>query len=252
MKLFGLIGFPLSHSFSAKWFADKFKAEHIANCEYRNFPLESVDELPDLIRTHPDLRGFNVTIPYKEKVMPLLGYISPTAKEIGAVNCVRIEDDKTLSGFNTDAWGFEQSILPFLENRFERALIIGTGGASKAVDYVLRKRGIETWFVSTSKKGNRFMAYDELDAFALNHFKLIVQCTPRGTFPANDDKPDLPYSGITREHLLYDLVYNPPVTAFLLEGQKRGAQIINGLRMLEGQAQRSWDIWNGSADPEFS
>ncbi len=244
MRTFGLIGYPLSHSFSAKWFAEKFSRENITDCEYLNFPIEDLQSFPQLIAESTELCGLNVTIPHKEHILPYLHRLDSTAEKIGAVNCIRIEKDRSLSGFNTDAFGFETSILPFLENRFERALILGTGGSSKAVEYVLTGRGIDVWKVSTSRTGPRFLRYEDLDASALAHFKLIVNCTPLGMAPNVDQRPPLPYGGIGPEHFLYDLVYNPEITAFLQEGINSGAQTMNGYRMLIGQAEKSWAIWN--------
>jgi len=244
MRRFGLIGNPLSHSFSRNYFQEKFTREHLTDCDYDLFPLASIDELPELLASYPDLCGLNVTVPFKERILPFLQHIDPIAQSIGAVNCVRIESNGALTGYNTDVIGFEQSILPFLENNYERALILGTGGSSKAVAWVLQRRGIEVWYASRSDKGERTLGYDQLDQYALAHFKLIINCTPLGTFPDIHTKPSLPYDGLTTSHLLYDLVYNPAETAFLQEAKSRGAATMNGLRMLEIQAEESWSRWS--------
>lgn len=243
MKHYGLIGYPLGHSFSKIYFEEKFAREGIRDAAYELIPLKSIQSLQEMLLTNPLLCGFNVTIPHKQSIIPLLHELDPVAREIGAVNCVKIADGQ-MTGFNTDAIGFERSILPFLENRFERALILGTGGSAQAVSYVFRKRGIDTWFASTSAQGDHILSYEGLDRTAMDHFRLIVNCTPVGMYPRVEELPALPYDGISSHHLLYDLIYNPDLTAFLREGQQRGAQIINGKRMLELQAEASWEIWN--------
>ena len=205
---------------------------------------------------HGDLRGLNVTIPYKESVIPFLDELDETAKEIGAVNCIRILDDaaqpseKRLIGYNTDAFGFRQSIKPFLETQHERALILGTGGASKAVHYVLKTIGIDCYFVTRTKiisnqliTKNEF-SYEELNEYVMSAFKLIVNTTPVGMYPNVDEAPAIPYEFLTPSHLLYDLVYNPAETEFLKRGKKMGASTLNGLSMLHQQAEEAWRIWN--------
>jgi shikimate dehydrogenase len=242
MRQFGLIGRSLAHSFSETYFTEKFRREGIEDASYQLFPIDDIALFPSLLREQP-LLGLNVTIPYKESVMPFLDAIDEEAEKIGAVNCIRISHRKTM-GFNTDATGFRQSILPFLENHYERALILGRGGASKAVAHVLRQRGIDVWYASTSSSASHTLSYDQLEGETMKHFLLIINCTPLGTFPETEAKPPIPYEGITADHFLYDLIYNPAETAFLREGKQRGAQTMNGLRMLQIQAEESWKIWN--------
>jgi len=245
MKYYGLIGYPLGHSFSQTYFTEKFSKEGIRDCLYELMPLKSIQSLRDLLQSKDGIRGFNVTIPHKQSIVPLLDHLDPVAREIGAVNCVRV-DGEVLTGYNTDALGFERSVLPFLENRFEHALILGTGGSARAVAFVLRNRGIDVWHASTTQTEDHILAYTDLDASALAHFRLIINCTPLGMYPRVDERPPLPYDGVGTSHLLYDLIYNPAETAFLQEGIQRGAQVINGLRMLELQAEASWEIWNSA------
>lgn len=250
MKQYGLIGYPLSHSFSKKYFTEKFEKENIKDCEYNLFPISTINILPQLIADNPTLCGLNVTIPYKESVIPFLDELDETAKAVGAVNCIKITRDGTtlhLKGYNTDVYGFRQSIKPFLEIQHERALILGTGGASKAVAYVLKEIGIDTYFVSRGKKQtakDKMLSYEELNENVINAFKLIVNTSPVGTFPNIHDAPEIPYNFISPTHLVYDLVYNPPETEFLKRGKKQGAAIVNGLSMLQQQAEEAWNVWN--------
>lgn len=266
MRLFGLIGFPLTHSFSEKYFTEKFKREGITDAVYKLFPITDINLLPELIKCHPNLRGLNVTIPYKEKVIPLLSGLDETANKIGAVNCVSVRQPSAplgltthaaskLIGYNTDVYGFRQSIKPFLASHHERALILGTGGASKAVEYVLKGIGVECIFVSrhlersreaATKKmsGKTILTYSELNKYVMDACKLIVNCTPVGTFPNVDAAPEIPYEFITKDHFLYDLVYNPAETEFLRRGKAKSALTLNGLDMLKMQAEEAWRIWN--------
>lgn len=241
-RLYGLIGFPLGHSFSARYFADKFQQEHLPECEYRNFPLESILELPAMLENHPELCGFNVTIPYKQEVIPYLTDLGGEAREIGAVNCVKITP-KGLFGYNTDAYGFQKSLLDLIGNKRPNALILGTGGASKAVAYVLKKLGIPFSFVSRQSGDNR-LTYSELTPEVMETHKLIINATPLGTFPKVTGCPAIPYETLTPAHFLFDLVYNPAFTEFLRRGQEQGAAIRNGYDMLIGQAEKAWEIWN--------
>jgi shikimate dehydrogenase len=246
MKLYGLIGYPLTHSFSENYFADKFQKAGITDSSYKLFPLKSIDELPTLIQTNPDLRGLNVTIPYKEKVISFLDELDNTAKEVGAVNCIKMINGK-LIGYNTDVFGFRQSIKPFIETQHQRALILGTGGASKAVHYVLKQIGIDCYFVTRNKStmnGNNCFDYNELNEYVLKAFKLIVNTTPLGMHPHEEAFPKIPYQFIEHDHLLYDLVYNPSETEFMKKGKSRGAVVLNGLSMLHQQAEEAWRIWN--------
>jgi shikimate dehydrogenase len=251
MKLFGLIGYPLSHSFSKKYFTEKFERENISGCEYNTYPIENINLFPKLISDNPSLCGLNVTIPYKEAVIPFLNELDETAKAVGAVNCIKIQPLSTnnhqLIGYNTDVYGFRQSIKPFLETQHERALILGTGGASKAVHYVLKEIGIDCYFVTrhkTQDAGSKTFSYSELNENVFKAFKLIVNTSPVGMYPNVDDAPEIPYQFITSSHLLYDLVYNPLETEFLKRGKKHGASTVNGLSMLHQQAEAAWRIWN--------
>ncbi|MBK8490992.1 MAG: shikimate dehydrogenase [Saprospirales bacterium] len=243
MRLFGLIGFPLGHSFSRQFFSEKFEREGRTDCRYELFPLSSILELPALLQRHPELEGLNVTIPYKIQVLSQLTAIDPAAEAIGAVNTVAIRAGRLL-GFNTDAWGFERSLEGFLPPEFtSRALVLGTGGASRAVQYVLEKRGIACTLVSrTPKAGMR--TYAELDAGVFERHLLIVQTTPLGMSPDLDTSPPIPFSFLSQNHYLYELVYNPGETLFMLEGKRRGCMVKNGLEMLYLQAESAWEIWN--------
>lgn len=245
MKQYGLIGKTLSHSFSKKYFEEKFKRENI-NAVYENFELNDISQVEGLFSIHSNLCGLNVTIPYKEQIIPYLDEIDEQAQKIGAVNTIYIDKETgKMKGYNTDVYGFKQSLKPFLENQHQRALILGTGGASKAVDYVLNELGITTAFVSRTPQLENQLSYDELNENILASFLLIVNTTPLGTFPNVDEKPTINYDAITPNHLLYDLVYNPAETAFLKEGKKRGALTINGEQMLQLQAEKAWEIWGG-------
>lgn len=245
MKQYGLIGKTLSHSFSKKYFEEKFKRENI-NAVYENFELNDISQVEGLFSIHSNLCGLNVTIPYKEQIMPYLDEVDEQARKIGAVNTIYIDKETgKMKGYNTDVYGFKQSLKPFLENQHQRALILGTGGASKAVAYVLNELGITTAFVSRTPQLENQLSYDELNENILASFLLIVNTTPLGTFPNVDEKPTINYDAITPNHLLYDLVYNPAETAFLKEGKKRGALTINGEQMLQLQAEKAWEIWGG-------
>jgi shikimate dehydrogenase len=244
---FGLIGKSLSHSFSKPYLEEKFVLENKTDFKYYNFDIDNLDSLFEIIIKHR-LCGLNITKPYKELIIPYLNEIDNTAKLIGAVNCIKIiwtKNTPYLIGYNTDYYGFAQSIKPFLEPIHERALILGTGGASKAVYYALKNIGIDVYFVTSGavKIQNSFF-YNELNEHIINAFKLIVNTTPLGMFPNNQSYPDLPYQYIGSNHLLYDLIYNPEETLFLKNGLLNGAKIINGLNMLKLQADKAWEIWN--------
>lgn len=244
MKVFGLIGYPLTHSFSKKYFTEKFEKLGLEGYSYELFPLESIEDLPQLIADNPDLVGLNVTIPYKESVMPFLSELDDTAKVIGAVNTIAIADGK-LTGYNTDLVGFSQSLKPLLHPHHERALILGTGGAAKAVAHVLKGLGIQYYFVSREKKnGANCLTYSELNEGVFNACKLIVNTTPVGMYPAIEDAPALPYQFFTPQHLAYDLIYNPTDTRFMQQAAQQGAHMVNGLNMLYSQAEAAWKIWN--------
>lgn len=241
---FGLIGFPVIHSFSKKYFTEKFENEGI-DAVYDLFPLEKIELFDDLIANH-SFTGLNVTIPHKQAVIPYLDELDATAAEIGAVNVIqfiRHDDGLKLKGYNTDAIGFENSIKPWLKPHHRNALILGTGGASKAIDYALRKNGITTTFVSRTGNANR-LAYDDLTNELMQHHTIIVNCTPLGMDPAIDGFPAIPYSATGPSHLFYDVVYKPEETVFLRKGKEQGATTINGLEMLWGQAEAAWKIWN--------
>jgi shikimate dehydrogenase len=242
MRKFGLIGHPLTHSFSGKYFAEKFQRESINDTHYALYDMKHLDDISSL-KQEPELRGFNVTIPYKESILPYLDSVDFIAQEIGAVNCVDIRDGRWM-GYNTDAFGFEMSIKPFLENKYERALILGTGGASKAIAYVLKKWGIPYHFATREPRADNHLAYEALNATTIPFFPLIIQCTPIGTYPTLEECPPLAYEALGSSHFLYDVVYNPAESLFLKRGKAQGAQTMNGLRMLEMQAEKSWEIWN--------
>jgi putative shikimate dehydrogenase len=246
MDKYGLIGYPLGHSFSVGYFNEKFSNEHI-NAKYINFEIPSIEDFAEVIESNPELRGLNVTIPYKEQVIPYLDSLSPEANAIGAVNVIRItrKGDKThLKGFNSDVIGFTRSIEPLLERHHKKALILGTGGASKAVDYGLRSLGIATKFVSRTKRPG-FFTYEEITPEIIKDYNIIVNCTPLGMYPNTDVCPTLPYEAMDSHNLLYDLLYNPDETLFMQKGKEHGAITKNGLEMLLLQAFASWEFWNG-------
>jgi len=242
---FGLIGKSLSHSFSRSYFEKKFIENELNDHFYKNFELETIEQFSNVLKTQ-NLKGLNVTNPYKESIIPFLDELSIGAKEIGAVNCINIVNGKTI-GYNTDAYGFGQSIKPFLDTTHGRALILGTGGASKAVAYSLKKIGVEVFFATSSnKKNTNTFFYDEINEGMMSAFKLIINTTPLGLYPNINEAPALPYHLFTDKHLAYDLIYNPEQTLFLKQAKEKGAVTINGLSMLHLQAQKSWEIWNGN------
>ncbi len=245
-RKFGLIGFPLSHSFSRKFFTGKF-AEEAIDAEYLNFEIPGINELKQLIDAHPNLEGLNVTIPYKEQVISFLDQIDDSAMQIKAVNTIKIHRSGqkiTLHGFNTDIHGFQQSIRPLLQEYHHKALVLGTGGASKAVVKALENLHIDSILVSRNPEEKGEISYDELDEDVMESYKIIINTTPIGTYPNIEGCPAIPFEWITPRHLLFDLVYNPEITEFLKQGGKRGATIKNGLEMLHLQALAAWDIWN--------
>ncbi len=246
MKKFGLIGFPLGHSFSQKFFSEKFQQEGITGYQYDNYPLENLDKFSELINDH-ELFGLNVTIPHKENIIKYLDEQDDVSREIGAVNTIKIkrsQDKVVLKGFNTDAYGFYQSIKPFLKKHHQSAIILGTGGSSKAVAYVFRQLGIDVMFVSRQPKVKEHFSYLDLCGPVLYNFQIIVNTSPVGMYPNIDQAPDIPYEFITKSHLLFDLVYNPVKTKFLQQGEAKKAVVVNGLEMLHQQALRAWEIWN--------
>jgi len=247
MDKYGLIGYPLGHSFSISYFNQRFTDEGI-NAKYMNFEIPSIDELPVVIAKHPELRGLNVTIPYKEKVMNFLDSISPEARAIGAVNVIRVthEGNKTLlKGFNSDVIGFTQSIEPMLDRKWhKKALILGTGGASKAINYGLKALGLDTIFVSRYER-HGMIKYEDVTPEVIREYNVIINCTPLGMYPRVDECPDLPYEAMDSHTILYDLIYNPDQTLFMRKGAAQGADVKNGLEMLLLQAFASWEFWNG-------
>ncbi|NNE33110.1 MAG: shikimate dehydrogenase [Winogradskyella sp.] len=244
-QIFGLVGRDISYSFSRGYFADKFKKEDLPH-GYVNIDINDISQLEDYIQNTPNLKGLNVTIPYKEEVIPLLDNLNKRAKKIGAVNTIRFTTNKKLKGYNTDYYGFKNSLKPHLRAHHTSALILGTGGASKAIAYALSKLNIKVSYVSRSaKKGVRFL-YTDLTEAIISEFQIIINCTPIGTFPKIDDCPNIPYTAITHKHILYDLIYNPEQTKFLQYGELKKATTINGLEMLKLQAEKSWEIWNKS------
>ncbi|MBX7093358.1 MAG: shikimate dehydrogenase [Flavobacteriales bacterium] len=246
MKTYGLIGFPLTHSFSKSYFEKKFESMGLKDHQYQNFPIANIAEIEELVAGRNDLLGLNVTIPYKESVIPFLDELEPEAEKIGAVNTIRIlhKGEKVFTtGYNTDVYGFAMSLKPFLLNTHHRALILGTGGASKAVAYVLKKIGISYVFVSRSE-GKGKITWKELNADVIKAHPLIINTTPVGTFPNVNDCPPLPTEGIGQQHLIFDLIYNPEETLLLKKARENGAVVLNGLTMLKLQAEKSWEIWN--------
>ena len=241
MKQYGLIGKTLGHSFSKSYFENKFIKEQIQNAFYSNFPLESIEEFKSLIKK-TTFRGLNVTIPYKSSIIPFLDELSEEAKSIGAVNTIHFKNNR-LIGYNTDYLGFHNAIKPFLQNTMKQALILGTGGASKAVVYALEKIGIKCLCVSRLPNEQQ-LNYNQLNDLVLKHHLLIVNTTPLGTAPNIHEYPDIPYQFITEQHLLVDLVYNPEETLFLKKGRENLANILNGKSMLINQAEEAWKIWN--------
>lgn len=242
MKTYGLLGRNIDYSFSRNYFRNKFENEDIA-AVYRNFDLSNLEKFPQEIKKYPELSGLNVTTPYKEQVMQFLDRLDPVAREIGAVNTIKFEEDDSLKGYNTDYFGFMEAIKPFLNDHHKNALIMGTGGASKAVAYGLNKLGLEFNYVSRNPSDGAF-PYQELTEELMAHFTVIINCTPLGTFPNITSFPPLPVQHLTPRHLIFDLVYNPPVTALMKLGLEKGCRVLNGEQMLIRQAERSWEIWN--------
>lgn len=239
---YGLIGRNISYSFSKGYFTKKFEELGLDTHSYENFDIDTLEEFPAIMNEQSHIKGFNVTIPYKEKIIPFLTKIDIEAKAIGAVNTIKVVKGQTI-GYNTDAYGFYNSIAPYLEEHHKNALVFGTGGASKAISYVLQKLGIHYTFVSRNPVEGQ-LNYSDLNLELMQKNTLLINCTPLGTHPNTANKPDVPYKNITDKHLLFDLIYNPGKTAFLLEGELQGAKICNGAKMLEFQAEKSWEIWN--------
>jgi shikimate dehydrogenase len=244
MNLYGLIGYPLGHSFSRQFFEEKFEKEGLMDSSFRLFPLEHIDKFPTLLAGHPSLKGLAVTIPHKQAIISYLHELAEEAKAIGAVNCIQFKNG-LLKGYNTDVIGFESSFSPLRQPHHTKALILGTGGASKAVQYIFQKLAIPFKLVSRQAAHEEgIMLYSELDETIMTEHKIIVNCSPVGMSPNENEKPAIPYKYVSNSHYLYDLVYKPAETEFLLEGKKRGATIKNGLEMLIIQAEENWRIWN--------
>lgn len=245
MDKYGLIGFPLEHSFSKNYFNEKFQNENI-DAQYINFEIPSIENILEVLASNPELKGLNVTIPYKEKVISYLDTVSPEARAIGAVNVIKIEhkgSETILKGFNSDVIGFTKSIEPMLKKHHKKALILGTGGSSKAIDYGLRSLGLETIFVSRYERPGTIQ-YSGITEDIIREYNVIVNCTPCGMFPNTEDYPNLPYEAMGDKNILYDLIYNPDQTMFMQKGMAQGAVVKNGLEMLLLQAFASWKFWN--------
>ncbi|WP_298790708.1 shikimate dehydrogenase family protein [uncultured Allomuricauda sp.] len=240
---FGLLGKEISYSFSQRYFTSKFEELGLSDYSYENYDIPEISDLETILKEQ-DPKGFNVTIPYKEEVIPFLSALDPIAKEIGAVNTVKITQNG-LIGYNTDAYGFQKSLEPFLKPHHTKALILGTGGASKAIRFVLEQLEIDHTYVSRTKKEKQ-LSYAELDERIITSNQLIINCTPLGTHPNINEKPPIPYQFLSNEHLLFDLIYNPEKSAFLKEGETKNTAICNGLDMLKFQAEKAWQIWNDS------
>jgi shikimate dehydrogenase len=248
MRKFGLIGYPLGHSFSKKYFTEKFLKEHISDCSYENYPLKSLDEFHELISSDRELCGLNVTIPYKSEILRFLDNIETEAYEIGAVNVLKIKRDESqikLFGFNSDVTGIRDTLQPFISEKVRNALVLGSGGSSRAVCHVLRKLGLKVDLVSRIKK-NGVLAYSDIDSKIIESTQLIVNTTPLGMFPNTESMPDINYRKLSRQHILFDLVYNPEKTAFLKIGEEQGCLILSGIKMLHSQAEKAWEIWNNN------
>lgn len=242
-RRFGLLGRNISYSFSKGYFTEKFSKEHFEGCTYENFDIQEINEFTELVKNNPDLNGMNVTIPYKEAVLPFLDKLSKNATEIGAVNTIKFTKKGKLKGYNTDYYGFLKSLEPLLKPYHKKALILGTGGASKGVAFALDQLDIAYTFVSREAKQN-CIDYSLINATTFDNYQIIINCTPVGTSPNVDLFPLIPYEYFTEKHIAYDLIYNPAETQFLSKAKAQGAQIKNGLDMLIFQAEKAWKIWN--------
>jgi len=246
MKLFGLIGNPLTHSYSEKYFIEKFKKENISDCEYRLFPIKSIAQLPELLKNNPNLLGLNVTTPFKKEVLNYIDEADIIVKEVESVNAIKIEKKQGksfLKAYNTDIYGFYHSFQSLLKTCHKKALLLGTGGGASAVEFILQLLKIEYLIVSRTPT-NKQISYDEIDKSIIQNHKLIINATPVGTFPNINQSPEIPYQFLASEHFLFDLVYNPSETEFLKQGKKQGAKIQNGMQMLKLQADKAWELWN--------
>lgn len=244
MNKLGLLGRNISYSFSKAYFKEKFENENITDTTYENFDIETINLLPEVLKNTPNLKGLNVTIPYKEVVIPYLDKVNKKAKEIGAVNTIKITKKGKLVGYNTDCYGFKKTLKPFLKSYHKSALILGTGGASKAVAFTFKELGISYHYVSRNQSENVSFTYNSLKEDTIKQHQIIINCSPLGTFPNIEDCPNIPYNAISENHILFDLIYNPEQTKFLRLGKERNAITINGLNMLKLQAEKAWSIWN--------
>ena len=244
MRNYGLIGKDISYSFSQNYFSIKFKDEDITDAKYQNFDIQNINKFKENILTTKGLSGLNVTIPYKESIIPFLDALDKKAKKIGAVNTIKFTKKGRLKGYNTDIYGFKKSIKPHIKKHHKKALILGTGGASKAIAYVLKQLNIQFHFVSRQQSKAVSYTYDTLTETIINDHQIIINCSPVGTFPNVNEAPNIPYGGLSKKHVLFDLIYNPSQTVFLKHGKNRGATTINGYDMLVFQAEKSWKIWN--------
>lgn len=244
MRKFGLIGKNISYSFSKNYFSTKFQDENILDADYENFDIQHIEEFQNIIESNHRLNGLNVTIPYKESVIPYLDRLSKKAKKIGAVNTIKITKSGKLKGYNTDYYGFKKSIKPYLKPIHKRALILGTGGASKAIAFALKKLNIDYQFISRNPSKNGYLTYNSITKDIISTHLIIINCTPLGTFPNVNQAPNIPYEAITNNHILFDLIYNPEQTLFLKKGAQKRATTINGYSMLAYQADKAWKIWN--------
>ncbi len=249
MKLYGLIGFPLAHSFSARYFTQKFQQEGLTDSQYRNFEIEDVTEFNRILKENPELLGLNVTIPHKQGIIELLDEVHPDVKAIGAVNVIRVINGKTI-GYNTDSVGFKSSLKGWLPNDISGALVLGTGGASKAIVYVLNQMGIDIKIVSRSS--DAYSSYESINKDIIQQYNLIINCTPIGTAPNINECPQIPYQFLSKNNYLFDLVYNPTETMFLKKGSQQNAKTKNGFEMLVLQAEAAWKIWNAENQPNNS
>lgn len=243
MKIFGLVGRNIDYSFSVTYFLEKFTNEKTEDVVYKNFDIPDITYFPQIIKKNKGIKGLNVTIPYKEEVVPYLDKLSRKAEEIGAVNCIKITKKGNLKGYNTDVYGFKKSLLPLLKPHHKKALILGTGGASKAIAYVLEKLEIEYKYVSRTPQPDHF-SYSDISKTIMEEYTLIINCTPLGTFPNTDQCPEIDYNYFSEKHIAFDLIYNPSETKFLRLAKEKGATIQNGYDMLVYQAEKSWEIWN--------
>ena len=242
-RQFGLLGKNISYSFSKKYFNDKFALGNLADCSYENFDIQNIEEFPTVIANNPDLIGLNVTIPYKETIIPYLNKLSKNATQIGAVNVIRVTKKGNLKGYNSDYYGFMKSLEPLLRPHHKKALILGTGGAAKAVSFALDKLGILYTFVTREEKEG-MIDYNRINATTFDNYQIVINCTPVGTSPNTKEFPPIPYNFFTEKHIAFDLIYNPEETEFLKKAKKKGAITKNGYEMLVLQAEKAWKIWN--------